>query len=878
VWASLALAASLCGCGAGLAPAFDARAPDNEPRRTAAALARMAAPTRAPGSDAPVLVAAARDGQRAEVLSFDLAAGRARWRAAVDTDTRPQPAGDAVVAMAQGALLVLDAASGAERFRAPLPLPTLRGVAAARGRIFVVVASPTFATGPVRSAVIALDARSGARLWSQELQGAAGRPALKGDVLLVPWQRQSLSLLDVRDGRELARVRSSDDSIDWVEADADGVRFGQRNVQQLAADYDGTRASTPTLALPIDGLPGEPPLRRSAFDEAVARRGASARVGLTLELARRGEQPALAHDRLYLVFYRHIFAFDGQGALRWTARRDSDVVATRSTSAGLLLAEQSGRVALLDAERGAERWHAQVQAELESGRFAVGGWAPVLAPTPPVLAPTPPPQNDALRRGLMRLALDADNRLVPARRYAIERLAALDTPEVTRDLLDVYRQGATPPELKRVIADVLRERQQGSEYLIDALHARYDFLDRTRPAPLAVIVPALVDARETRALPQLVERMLDHETPTAVLPTVVHAVVELGDASVVAPLAGFVRLYRADSALASVPEALVEAARGVLLHGGAEGAAMLEDVLADGRASAPVAAAITSLLEARDAPPATPTRVADSQPAQPLPPRLTQQMINATFAEHVDDVRRCVIDELGRNPQLAQVRIAFVAEADGSAHALSFVPNRPEFVDCLYPAVSGYRFPRVREARRVGRYVIAVDASEGDAGPAALPKHDAGEPFWAFQQRRALAAGTARDSEASREPWWYSRQLLAPLVEPSSPLDEAGAIHRETRESAATSAAQVAQAAASGRAAQPTPPANTRAGEDAAATPAGSATGDAEQPATTSGDTGDTPAPGARTPAAATGAARPPEASEPVPQPPAEDRWWEPAQ
>ena len=121
---------------------------------------------------------------------------------------------------------------------------------------------------------------------------------------------------------------------------------------------------------------------------------------------------------------------------------------------------------------------------------------------------------------------------------------------MTRDLLDIYAQSTTPPELKAEVADALRVRRSGLEHLVDALMARYDFLEQTRPAPLSVIVPALVEARETRALPQLLERMVDPETPLPVLPVVIDAVAALGDSTAVEPLLAFLRLYRADSAFA----------------------------------------------------------------------------------------------------------------------------------------------------------------------------------------------------------------------------------------------------------------------------------------------------------------------------------------
>jgi hypothetical protein len=195
----------------------------------------------------------------------------------------------------------------------------------------------------------------------------------------------------------------------------------------------------------------------------------------------------------------------------------------------------------------------------------------------------------------------------------------------------------------------------------------------------------------------------------------------------------------------------------VLRHGGESGAAALSAIDHDGRSNTALSTAIAALLAPgpSEAEPDTTVAVSAPPPA-PLPESLTQEAINATFAEHPDDLRTCIIDELGRNPELAQVRIAFIAESDGSAHAFSFAPNRPEFVDCLYAKVASYRFPRFRAGREVGRYVIAVRTREP---PAPTGDDGAEKPWWQWYARSPRANGSTK----LPDPWWRSRQPLAPL-------------------------------------------------------------------------------------------------------------------
>jgi hypothetical protein len=396
-----------------------------------------------------------------------------------------------------------------------------------------------------------------------------------------------------------------------------------------------------------------------------------------------------------------------------------------------------------------------------------------------------------LRSDLVTLALDPDNRLVPARGFAIDALAELPASEVTRDLLDIYAQTTMPPELKQRVSRALRTRRAGVEHLVDALLARYDFLEQSRPAPLSLLVPAIVQARETRAVPRLIERMNDHETPLSVLPAIVKAVTELGDATVVAPLLDFLRLYRSDSSFASEPDALLSAAAGVLRHGDSEQREMLAQLARAQGTSLPLSQGIAELLQ----PPASDRRIADQRrpaPEEPaLPESLSQRAVNAVFARHIDDTRLCAIDELGRNPKLAQVRVAFIVEHDGTAHAWTFAPNSAEFVDCLYPKVRDYRFPRFARARQVARYVVALHTRSRDAAPEAPAPGDA--PFWASAARTPAAEDRGRGPS-----WWQSQQPLAPLAEarpaptaePAITVDEEPAATSEERSSDAQPPAQ----------------------------------------------------------------------------------------
>jgi outer membrane protein assembly factor BamB len=735
-----------------MTPAFDPRFPDNEPDSAARALSRLR--SSATAAEAPLLVGVTA-GEAQALVAVDLATGSERFRVRVRPRTRPEVRGDLVVTVVGTELVAFDAESGRQRFATPLPAPGYLGAAHADGALVFAVAGERF-EGPERGPrIVAVDDRNGRVLWERAAPGAVGRPAAHGSLLAVPLQRQSVALLDADSGRELARLRSTDAVIEWAQLRRGALIVGNRDAFAPRADYDGTQASAPPLRLPLSGLAAEPPLRSSAFQPVPPASGVAGRVGLHAELLQEGRATRLAHDRAYLIFYRHVFAYDATGELRWARALPADTVAARVQPSGLLVADVRGDVRLLHAQSGATRLELPLGVRLQSAQLA-GAPLPAGQPAPRDSAP-------GVRDALVRIALDRDTRMVPARVHAVRHLSQMPQPEVTRDLLRIYRQDNAPPELRSSVAEALRTRTTGTQYLVEALAERYDFLEQTRPAPLAVIVPALVEAGDSRAVPNLIARMRDHETPMAVLPTVVRAIVELGDASVVEPLSELLRLYRADSSFEGSPEALLEAARGILRHA-EDGDAILAAIAGERDTLTSLGAGLTALLASRRPPPESPATVAATpEPARPRrPPRLTRQMVDDTFAQHMDELRQCVAEELRRNPKLAQVRIAFVAEADGSVHGLSFVPNTPGFADCMYPRVSGYRFPRVRQSRAVVRYVLGVRAGEQ---PALRPLHDdapgAEQPWWAQARQRAA------DGVAATPPWWRSQQPLAPMVDPA---------------------------------------------------------------------------------------------------------------
>ena len=259
--------------------------------------------------------------------------------------------------------------------------------------------------------------------------------------------------------------------------------------------------------------------------------------------------------------------------------------------------------------------------------------------------------------------------------------------------------------------------------------------------------------------------MLDHETPREDLALVIRGVVELGDETVVPPLQTFLTLYHADSLFAENADALGVAAEGIFRHGGEEGRQLLQALSAQSRTREPVQVAVQGLFDREQADAAAQAQAeveaeaaaaaeAARAEAAARPQRLTQAQINEVFVAHTEHLRGCIEGEVERNPQLGQVRIAFIVNRDGTAQEMRFAPNTPEFVACLEPVVAELTFPKFKDRRQRASFRVSLrgDATEGSDEEVVMG------PWWERAQQRADASGGER---RIGRPWWQVRRAAA---------------------------------------------------------------------------------------------------------------------
>ncbi len=771
---ALALALGACMPPIRTTTAFSSRYGDNDRAKITAVIARVQSdgePRPSNPTGRPLAVAITQTGERSVVL-YDLSTRLPLWTVPLAASSTPEIVGDAVVVETGTHTAILDLANG--RTRGQVEHRGLEFVGVARDGDTLVL---SFAAGLQGSSgrragrVVAVNASSASERWSHTIGGIVGRPAASGGLAFIPWDRQSVAVLDLATGVEQARLRSTDDVLSWVFTGPGGVYYGGRGIYRLTPDSAaGTRAGSAFLANPLDGVPGDPQVYRDAFLATTGSRTArdKIRFGFRTQAGEAG-RVTLQDGTIYLAYYHDVVAVDAAtGAVRWAQRIEDDVEALQVTSRGLFVASGNGKVRAFDPATGAVSVVAELNAQIGAIDLDVEGLARPDGGTAP---------EGAVREQIVSMIREADNRLVPFRSYLVGVLARREEEEVTRDLLDLYTQRSIPAQLRQSVATSLQARRTGAQFLVAALGEHYDYLEGRQAPPLQVIAPALVQMGARDAVPGLLSHLLDHETPAAALPEVINAIGTLGEASVVPTLRSWLQLYKYDSAFSGDRGApLAAAAEAVFRYGDAEAYQWLTALQQDTRAHAVVRTRIEELVARRERDAVAHTEAQHAGEAQAalqaelnrlheqqtaVPETLTDPAFDEVWNSKLDEVRACAQGAVSRNPALNQIRVVVTLrstlprnlleatppartadEHGGSSHPTTadesmtwvratgealtaqrarvrlttYSPNDPALRTCMDAAVLNLEFPVFRATRQEFRRVIDTRAGRATSG------------------------------------------------------------------------------------------------------------------------------------------------------------------
>jgi outer membrane protein assembly factor BamB len=568
-------------CVSGCAEAtFSAHSRDNQVDD----IKRVLAASKASPSGNKPMAFLVTSGPEKQLVGFDLTDGKVAWKEPADVRSRVLVA-RGLIAHRQGEaeIVARDPATGRTILTLRLP-PAERfiGVAADDARLYYVTQSSGEAHRV--STVVAVD-RTGKELWRAPAGGSLGAPAARGGVLAVPYAYQNVSFLDGATGRELARVRATDEQITFVRALPSGFFYGGAKGVYLLDEKSatGTRQGSSFAEVNLGSDQVRTFYSWDAYTPAQADYTAFDRNRLLWRAEPHDGTLGFSDDVAFLHSYRYFFAFDvKRGKLRWAyAHPRVDVVSAEDVGPSLLGASVDGDVVVIDARSGAVRATWKTGLKIAGATFDADGFSGGSDGKP----------GDLLKT-LEQIVWDHDARFTAVKVFAVDAMGDVAGKEASAALLKVIlTEGVTvPPAVRKKAGEELiaRHDKEALPLYLEALRVRFDFLEDKHPLGLDVLARtvAAIDAKE--AAPELAAHLVDYATPQPALKEVAAALAGLGGAAAVAALREFLLTYRADPMFIGDPASLTIAAEGLLKSGGPEERRTVSFVAEEKRTISPV--------------------------------------------------------------------------------------------------------------------------------------------------------------------------------------------------------------------------------------------------------------------------------------------------
>jgi len=675
----LAVATLACGGSPG---AFDVHFPDNRPAQIDTVLSQIS--RQGPRVDPPVVVGLTSD--PAHLFVYDLRRSSMLWRAPVSSRTIPHVAGSVIVTQEEEGVVARDLWTGAVRFRAEDGALHLVG-ADGDGSVSAVVLSTGGGVGAHSRILLATE---GAVDHDFEVDHAMGMPAVLGGLAFLPWGSQNMSVLDVRSGTEVARVRLLDEVVGSARVSGEQVYFGQRSAFRFDRNIaEGTRSAASSLTPSVGELPGRPGLVVDAYRPPLHPESALHRVRLEWAPAGEGNDFRFADNNLYLVFYRLIFALSPEtGEVRWAHAHEEDVVGATAVQGGLFIVDARGQIAFARAGDGAV-----ANGPALGTNVMVAALRAAAADPPTTSTGTPPPLVDQL----LAVAQDTDARLVPGQLFAVERMTALEQPEATSRLISLCDGRDYPGTVRVAACTAVASRDVGAAAVVTALERHAGFLEGTTAPPVGALARAAARMEESRAVPLLIAHLKDPDTASADLAPLLVALGALGDNSAAQPVHDFIRTYHADPVDEDVVRGLEAAIQALLALQGPVAREAFEEVVADPM-SIPVArersqqALFDLETAAREASEAEAAEEEDGEDdtegESTRPRRVTLAMVEQLLMPVRSQMLAC-LSAAPTHPRTA--RIILRLDGEGQIERVSIAPANLR--SCLEPLVRSQQYP-----------------------------------------------------------------------------------------------------------------------------------------------------------------------------------------
>lgn len=497
--------------------------------------------TVSPPASADVVVGIAEPGDR--LVGLSLSSGN-KWTFTHPLAARPAVAGALVVASGGGETFALDAETGHLVWKTQTGPLALVG-AGDDGAVTVFTSRQPGENSTTLFAV----ARSGDVVVRVDTDKGLGIPAVFGRKAFVPWAGQYVSVLDLASGDEQARVTlRRQTSRAWTEGGA--LWFGELGFTRFDENiHDASAGRASSADLPAKELPGGPKLMPRGAVPLPTVANAQDRVRLYARPSAVSSGVALADGRWYATYFRLAMGFDAVGAkLAWVHVHGSDVLGAAAGSGGIVICDEHGDVASLDARTGSVVSKASLGEPVRACVVNVDAQHFEDAPA------SAPPLVDQLERALST----DDPQLVEMQRVLLQDLGPMPDPSATKTLLTLAADPRTPPDLRKDARAALAKRTNGGSELLAALRGRYDYLDDVLlPPPVGPIAQALAGMKDPAAAAPLATHLLDPETPLADLAQLSDALASLAGPAEAPALRQFFAMYRANADSAELAAAVV---------------------------------------------------------------------------------------------------------------------------------------------------------------------------------------------------------------------------------------------------------------------------------------------------------------------------------
>jgi outer membrane protein assembly factor BamB len=504
-----------------------------------------------------------------ELIAYDLEAKKVNWRVKADLTSRVVVGGGMLFhRQGKNQLVARSVESGQELWRTELiGGDRLLGVDTDGENVYYVTESKKRSLDGDIAHLVSVKGSSGGKRWVQSSSGRLGAPVVQGGRVFVPLRFQSIAILNTDDGKEMARIRSKQETLLWVRRATGGLLFGGTNGVYKLDEKAVSGAQDTSTFTTASSLPKSvrPVYWWDGYNASLSFYTAYDRNRLLWQL-----DPQAAHfqgDTIFVHNYRFFFAFDTtvtdpkKSALRWAySYPRHDVVASTHTGKALVLVTDDGHLIVLDPSTGATVLKEALKVSVLGATFDAMGYG----------AEGGGGKQTPLRNALTEIIWDPDRRFGAVKLFCVEELSRLPGGDISADLVKIVTQEGIDKAVYKRAGEMLvaRHDKQAIPLYLETLKSHFSFVNGTRSKAVDIMAQALGDLKAGEAVRPLLMHLADHETPLSAVEAIVQALSVIGDKSVLEPFRDFLLTYRCDPMFTKTPAALNLVAETLLKLGG----------------------------------------------------------------------------------------------------------------------------------------------------------------------------------------------------------------------------------------------------------------------------------------------------------------------